>query len=61
MEKNYLLLGPTSYLQCNSFYYHRSSIKTPQGWLFIFNTFDGGLILEGGLINNSKDDGISSP
>ena len=47
--KNYLLLGPTSYLQYNSFYYGRSSIKTPQGSLFVLNTFEGSLIEMGGL------------
>ena len=54
MEKNYLLFGPTSYLQYNSFYYCRSSIKTPQGSLFIFNTFEGALNRNGGLINLAK-------
>ena len=49
MEKNYLQFGPTSYLQYNSFYYCRSSIKTPQGSLFIFNTFEGALNKDGGL------------
>ena len=58
MEKKLSLLGPTSYLQYNSFYYRRSSIKTSQG-AYLFSTHlkgggvieMGGLILEGGLIN----------
>lgn len=52
MQKNgqkLSFVGPTFYLQCNSFYYRRSSIKTPQG-AYLFSThLRGGLIEAGGL------------